>query len=64
DIAQSIGSSKAVRAVAGAIGSNGLCILIPCHRVVGSNHSLTGYAGGLKTKKLLLNLETQILETD
>ena len=64
DIAQSIGSSKAVRAVAGAIGSNGLCILIPCHRVVGSNHSLTGYAGGLETKKLLLNLETQILETD
>lgn len=64
DIAQSIGSSKAVRAVAGAIGSNGLCILIPCHRVVGSNHSLTGYAGGLETKKLLLNLETHILETD
>lgn len=60
EIAQSIGKPKAVRAVAGAIGANGISILIPCHRVVGSDNSLTGYAGGLKAKKMLLQIETQI----
>lgn len=60
EIAQSIGRTKAVRAVAGAIGANGISILIPCHRVVGSDNSLTGYAGGLKAKKMLLQIETQI----
>lgn len=59
DIAQCIGKPKAVRAVAGAIGANAISILIPCHRVIGSNHSLTGYAGGLETKRGLLGMETQ-----
>ena len=57
DIAQSIGKPQAVRAVAGAIGANGISIFIPCHRVIGSNRSLTGYAGGLTTKHALLSLE-------
>lgn len=60
EIAQSIGKPKAVRAVAGAIGANGISILIPCHRIIGSDKSLTGYAGGLKAKKMLLQIETQI----
>lgn len=60
EIAQNIGNPKAVRAVAGAIGANGISILIPCHRVIGSDKSLTGYAGGLKAKKMLLQIETQI----
>lgn len=47
------------RAVAGAIGSNGISILIPCHRVISSNHSLTGFAGGLATKRFLLELEAE-----
>jgi methylated-DNA-[protein]-cysteine S-methyltransferase len=47
----------AVRAVGRANGLNPVCILVPCHRVVGSNGSLTGYAGGLKAKKALLALE-------
>ena len=59
DIAQSIGKPQAVRAVAGAIGTNGISILIPCNRVIGSNNSLTGYAGGLEAKKVLLGIETQ-----
>lgn len=60
EIAQNIGKPKAVRAVAGPIGANGISILIPCHRVIGSDKSLTGYAGGLKAKKMLLQIETQI----
>ena len=60
EIAQNIGKPKAVRAVAGAIGANGISILIPCHRVIGSDKSLTSYAGGLKAKKMLLQIETQI----
>ena len=60
EIAQCIGKPKAVRAVAGAIGANGISILIPCHRVIGSDKSLTGYAGGLEAKKMLLQIETQI----
>ncbi len=60
DIAQSIGKPQAARAVAGAIGANGISILIPCHRVIGSDHSLTGYAGGLEAKRMLLGIETQV----
>lgn len=59
DIAQSIGNPQAVRAVAGAIGANGISILIPCHRVIGSNLTLTGYAGGLNAKRVLLSIERQ-----
>lgn len=60
DIAQSIGKPQAARAVAGAIGANGISILIPCHRIIGSDHSLTGYAGGLEAKRMLLEIETQV----
>ena len=59
DIAQNIGNPKGSRAVAGAIGVNGISILIPCHRVIGSNRSLTGFAGGLEAKRILLELETE-----
>ena len=52
-----VGNVKGVRAVAQAIGANGIDIIIPCHRVVGANHSLTGFAGGLDIKEFLLNLE-------
>lgn len=57
DIAVGIGQPKAVRAVAQAIGANAISILVPCHRVIGCNHTLTGYAGGLDAKKKLLELE-------
>ena len=58
-IATSIGRPEAVRAVAGAIGANGISILIPCHRIIGSNRSLTGYAGGLEAKRMLLEIEAR-----
>ncbi len=54
DIASSIGNEKAVRAVGTANGKNKLSILIPCHRIIGSNGTLTGYAGGLWRKEWLL----------
>ena len=60
EIAKSIGNPQGVRAVAQAIGANGIGIIIPCHRVIGSNHSLTGFAGGLDKKQLLLQLERTI----
>lgn len=52
----------AIRAVGRANGLNPVCIVVPCHRVVGSNGSLTGYAGGLKAKKALLALEGALVE--
>jgi methylated-DNA-[protein]-cysteine S-methyltransferase len=58
EIAARIGAPRAaVRAVGGAIGANPLLILRPCHRVIGSDGSLTGYAGGLERKTTLLTLE-------
>ena len=57
EIATIIGKVGGVRAVAQAIGANGIDILIPCHRVIGSNRSLTGYTGGLEKKKFLIELE-------
>ena len=57
EIAQAIGSPKAVRSVGTANGNNPLAIFIPCHRVVGSNGALTGFGGGLDAKRYLLNLE-------
>ena len=56
-IASGIGKEKSVRAVAQAIGANPVSIIVPCHRVVGKNGQLTGYAGGLAAKQLLLDLE-------
>ena len=57
DQAKMIGNPKAVRAVANANGDNRIAIIIPCHRVIGSNGKLVGYGGGLWRKKYLLNLE-------
>lgn len=57
DVARRIGNPKGVRAVAQAIGSNPISILVPCHRGVGSNGCLTGYAGGVDAKRFLLQLE-------
>ncbi len=56
-IADDIGRPKACRAVGSACGKNPVPIIIPCHRIIGQNNSLTGYAGGLKLKKMLLGLE-------
>ncbi|WP_142303761.1 methylated-DNA--[protein]-cysteine S-methyltransferase [Neobacillus soli] len=60
DIAVSIGNEKAVRAVGSANGKNKLSIVIPCHRVIGSNGKLTGYAGGMWRKEWLLKHERSI----
>lgn len=57
DLARRIGMPKAVRAVANANGANALSIFAPCHRVIGSDRSLTGYGGGLDAKRYLLALE-------
>ena len=54
DIARRIGAPKSVRAVGAAIGRNPISIIVPCHRVVGSDGTLTGYAGGLDRKRALL----------
>lgn len=57
DIARQVGREKAVRAIGGANHKNRLAILIPCHRVIGKNGKLVGYAGGMEFKKRLLELE-------
>jgi methylated-DNA-[protein]-cysteine S-methyltransferase len=57
DIARSVGRPNAVRAVGQANGRNPLAIVVPCHRVIGSDHSLTGYGGGIDRKRFLLALE-------
>ncbi|MBO5427632.1 MAG: methylated-DNA--[protein]-cysteine S-methyltransferase [Prevotella sp.] len=57
EMARRIGMPKAVRAVANANGANSMSIFAPCHRVIGSDHSLTGYGGGLDAKRTLLKLE-------
>lgn len=59
DIAERLGKPKAVRAVGAANGHNPLPIVIPCHRVIGSNGELTGFGGGLPTKQALLRLESE-----
>ena len=56
-IAEQVGSPKAVRAVGAANGQNPLSIIAPCHRVIGANQKLVGYAGGLDKKQFLLQLE-------
>lgn len=57
-LSRSLGNEKALRAVAAANGANALAIIIPCHRIIGSDGSLTGYAGGLEAKRALLQLES------
>jgi methylated-DNA-[protein]-cysteine S-methyltransferase len=56
-IAQSIGRPSAVRAVGAAVGANPIGIVVPCHRIIGRDGTLTGYAGGLERKARLLSLE-------
>ena len=56
-IAESLGDKKSIRAVGASNGKNQISIIVPCHRVIGSDGSLTGYAGGLWRKKWLLNHE-------
>ena len=57
ELAKQLDMPKAVRAVADANGANAISIFAPCHRVIGSNHTLVGYGGGLPAKKRLLDLE-------
>jgi len=57
ELAQAIGAPNAVRAVAAANGANAIAIIVPCHRVIGSDDTLTGYGGGLSLKKKLLQIE-------
>jgi methylated-DNA-[protein]-cysteine S-methyltransferase len=60
-IASSIGNTKAVRAVGNANGKNRIAIIIPCHRVIGSNGTLVGYASGVWRKEWLLKHESDVL---
>jgi len=60
--AELMNNKKAVRAVGAANGANPIAIVIPCHRVIGKNGSLTGYAGGLHRKAWLLNFEQRLLQ--
>jgi methylated-DNA-[protein]-cysteine S-methyltransferase len=61
ELARRIGAPKASRAVGSANGSNPISIIIPCHRVIGSNGKLTGYGGGIERKKFLLEFEAETL---
>ncbi len=56
-LARQIGAPKASRAVGAALGANPVCVVVPCHRVVGTTGALTGYAGGVAAKETLLRLE-------
>ena len=57
-LSQKLGNPKAIRAIASANGANPISILVPCHRVIGSDRKLVGYGGGLPAKKILLDLES------
>jgi methylated-DNA-[protein]-cysteine S-methyltransferase len=57
ELARQVGVPQAVRAVGAAVGRNPISVIVPCHRVIGSSGSLTGYAGGIERKKALLSLE-------
>ena len=61
DLAKRLGDPKVIRAAATSNGKNNICIIVPCHRVVGTNNSLIGYSGGLPRKKWLLNHENKIV---
>ncbi|RSK50833.1 methylated-DNA--[protein]-cysteine S-methyltransferase [Hymenobacter rigui] len=63
DIARQLGSPGAVRAVGAANGQNPLAIIWPCHRIIGANGQLTGYAGGLSRKRWLLDFERPSIQT-
>ena len=59
-LAKRLGDPKAIRAAASTNGKNNIAIIVPCHRVIGSNNDLVGYAGGLWRKRWLLEMETKI----
>jgi O-6-methylguanine DNA methyltransferase len=61
ELARTLGYPNAARAVGAANGANPIAIIVPCHRVIGSNGALTGYGGGLETKEWLLTLEKETL---
>ena len=61
DIARAIGRPQSARPTGGAVGRNPLPIIVPCHRVIGSDHALTGFTGGLKIKVALLELEGRLI---
>jgi methylated-DNA-[protein]-cysteine S-methyltransferase len=61
-LSEELGDPKAIRAVASANGANALSILYPCHRIIGSDGSLVGYAGGLQAKEALLRLEGSLVD--
>jgi len=60
DLAKRLGNAKSIRAAASTNGKNQICIVVPCHRVIGTNMALVGYAGGLWRKKWLLEHENKI----
>ena len=60
-IARDVGSPQASRAVGAAVGRNPITVIVPCHRVIGENGTLTGYAGGLHRKQALLDIEGIVL---
>jgi methylated-DNA-[protein]-cysteine S-methyltransferase len=60
DLAKRLGNPKSIRAAASTNGKNQICIIVPCHRVIGTNMTLVGYAGGLWRKKWLLEHENKI----
>ena len=57
EMARRMGCPRAVRAVANANGANAISIFVPCHRIIGSNHTLGGYGGGIEAKRILLQIE-------
>ena len=61
EIAKATGTASAVRAVGGAVGRNPVSVIVPCHRVIGGDGSLTGYAGGVERKRALLRLERAVV---
>lgn len=60
ELSRNLGNEAAIRAVASANGANAISIIVPCHRILGSDGGLTGYAGGLETKRKLLRLENAL----
>ncbi len=61
-LSKKLGDEKAIRAVATANGANAISIIVPCHRIIGSDGNMIGYAGGLETKKKLLELENALIK--
>jgi methylated-DNA-[protein]-cysteine S-methyltransferase len=61
DLARLLGDSTTPQEIGAAVGKNPMCLLVPCHRVVGAGGKLTGYAGGLGRKRFLLDLEAEVV---